>query len=71
MDFETYLREKVRVPAYGTAPGGLVDAHREIIRQMRRLYRAGVSLASGQMLELAGKADELSAEITEFNERKT
>lgn len=70
MDFDTFMRERVRAPMYGTAPGGLIAAHQEVVRQMERLYYEGISLTDETMLELCKKASELSAEIADFNKQK-
>lgn len=70
MDFETYLRERFGAPMYGAAPGGLVAAHQEVVRQMEQLHYEGMALTSQQMIELVKRADEIAAKIAEFNEHK-
>ena len=71
MDFETYLQERFHAPQYGTAPGGLIAAHQEVIHEMEQLYSEGISLTSDKMLELVKRANEISSQIAEFNEHKT
>jgi hypothetical protein len=70
MDFETFLRERVVLPAYGSAPSGLIAEHLEVIRRMEQLYGEEKSLSSEAMLKLSEKAGALAEQISAYNTSK-